>query len=215
MTFSLLGHCRRTGEFGAVVTTSSPCVGARVPFLAAGVGGVLTQHRTDPRLGPRGLALMRSGCSSAETIAALVASSTSHNWRQLAAIDAQGTTASFTGADNRPAIGEAHGDGCVAIGNILHDPGVVQAMVAAFMVAPEKTLAERLLVAVDAGEAAGGEGRPLQSAALVVVGKDPFPWIDLRIDLSPRPLHDLRALLTAFLPNADVYRTRALTPELL
>jgi uncharacterized Ntn-hydrolase superfamily protein len=215
MTFSLLGHCRRTGEFGAVVTTSSPCVGARVPFLAAGVGGVLTQHRTDPRLGPRGLALMRSGCASTETIAALVASSSSHNWRQMAAIDAQGNTASFTGADNRPAIGEAHGEGCVAIGNILQDVHVVQAMVAAFTASPEKTLAERLMTALDAGEGAGGEGRPLQSAALVVVANDPFPWIDLRIDLSTQPLVDLRALLTAFLPTADLYRTRALTPEVL
>ncbi|WP_347554246.1 DUF1028 domain-containing protein [Robbsia sp. KACC 23696] len=215
MTFSLLGHCRRTGEFGAVVTTSSPCVGARVPFLSAGLGGVLTQHRTDPRLGPRGLDLMRSGCSSTEAIAALVASSPAHEWRQMAAIDAQGRTASFTGASNRPVVAEAHGDGCVAIGNILHQAGVVQAMIDAFGGSDEKCLAQRLMAALEAGEAAGGEGRPLQSAALVVVAADPFPWLDLRIDLSDSPLPDLRRLLETFLPSAGLYRTRALTPELL
>ena len=71
MTFSLLGRCARTGQFGAAVTTSSVAVGTRVPFVAPGLGGVLTQHRTDPRLGPRGLELLRSGCSAAETDAVL------------------------------------------------------------------------------------------------------------------------------------------------
>jgi len=215
MTFSLLGHCRRSGEFGAVVTTSSPCVGARVPFLSAGVGGILTQHRTDPRLGPRGLDLMRSGCSSTEAIAALVASSNAHAWRQMAAIDAHGATASFTGASNRPAVAEAHGDGCVAIGNILHHDSVVHAMIDAFAALSERCLAERLMAALEAGEAAGGEGRPLQSAALVVVANDPFPWVDLRIDLSATPLPDLRRLMETFLPSAALYRTRALTPDVL
>ncbi|MFN7332870.1 MAG: DUF1028 domain-containing protein, partial [bacterium] len=74
MTYSILGRCARTGQFGAAVTTSSIAVGSRVPHVAPGLGGVLTQHRTDPRLGPRGLELLRSGCSAEETMAALVAS---------------------------------------------------------------------------------------------------------------------------------------------
>lgn len=213
MTFSLLGRCHRTGGFGAVVTTSSPCVGARVPFLAAGIGGVLTQHRTDPRLGPRGLDLMRSGCSSTEAISALVASSSSRNWRQLAAIDAKGATASFTGADNKPTVAEAHGDGCVAIGNILDNDRVPGAMIEAFQAARDRHLGERLLLALEAGEAAGGEGRALRSAALRVVEHDPFPWLDLRIDASETPLCALRALWAEFAPAAQRYRSWAHTPE--
>ena len=102
MTFSLLGRCARTGQFGAAVTTSSIAVGTRVPFLAAGLGGVLTQHRTDPRLGPRGLGLLRSGCSAAETVAALVTSTPDHRWRQIAVMDAQGRTAHFDGERVKP-----------------------------------------------------------------------------------------------------------------
>ena len=215
MTFSLLGRCARTGQFGAVVTTSSPCVGARVPFLKARLGGVLTQHRTDPRLGPRGLDLLRSGCSAAEAMAAIVASTPDHRWRQLAVIDAAGRTASFSGASNKPAVGEAHGQDCVAIGNILASSAVPQAMVDAFVATPEAVLAERLLAALEAGEAAGGEGGPLRSAALLVVESEDFPLADLRIDSADAPLPALRALWQEFAPLSDMYQQRALEPSRL
>ena len=87
MTFSLIGRCPRSGQFGAVAATSSIAVGARVAHCAAGVGAVLTQHRTDPRLGPRGLDLLRSGCSAQETVDALVASTPHVQWRQIAVLD--------------------------------------------------------------------------------------------------------------------------------
>lgn len=213
MTFALLGLCRRTGQFGAVVTTSSPCVGARVPFLAAGVGGILTQHRTDMRLGPRGLDILRSGCSAPDTVSALVASTPDHDWRQLAAIDTAGRTALFTGARNKPAVGEAQGENCVAIGNILANDGVPRAMVAAFVAASDQALAERLLLALEAGDKAGGEGGPVRSAALKVVDRDVFPLIDLRIDAADQPLPALRALWVEFAPLAEMYRQRALNPD--
>jgi len=130
MTFSLLGRCVRTGQFGAAVTTSSIAVGSRVPFVAPGVGGVLTQHRTDPRLGPRGLALLRSGCTAAHTVAALVASTPQHGWRQLAALDAAGNTAHHHGAQVKPALGAAPGRDCISIGNILANDRVPAAMTA-------------------------------------------------------------------------------------
>src|SRR3712207_441163 len=107
VTISLLGRCVRTGQFGAAVTTSSIAVGSRVPFVAPGVGGVLTQHRTAPRLGPRGLALLRTGCTAAETVAALVSSTPQHAWRQLAVLDAKGGTAHFHGGHVKPALGAA------------------------------------------------------------------------------------------------------------
>src|ERR1700757_5415161 len=97
MTFSLIGRCPRTGQIGAAVTTSSIAVGARCAYCAAGVGAVLTQHRTDPRLGPRGLALLRSGCSAQQTLDALVASTPHAHWRQLAVLDAAGRGAGVRG----------------------------------------------------------------------------------------------------------------------
>ena len=143
MTFSLIGRCARTGQFGAAVSTSNIAVGSRVPFCAPGVGAVLTQHRTDPRLGPRGIALLRSGCSAEETVEALVASTPHHAWRQLAAIDAAGRTAHFHGAKVKPAFGAGQAPDCIAIGNILANDRVPQAMADAFGADPSALLAER------------------------------------------------------------------------
>ncbi|WP_419896089.1 DUF1028 domain-containing protein [Roseomonas sp. USHLN139] len=213
MTFSLIGRCARTGQFGAVATTSGLSIGSRVPFLAPKVGGVLTQHRTDPRLGPRGVELLRSGCSAQETIAALEASTPYHGYRQLAAIDAAGRTAHFHGARVKPAHNDAHGADCVAIGNILVSDQIPAAMVAAFVAEPERHLGDRLLAALKAGEAAGGEGRPLVSAVLLIVHEESFPYADLRIDNDPDPIGALSRLWDLYSPNLDEYVLRAVDPD--
>lgn len=212
MTFSLLGRCARSGQFGAVATTSGLAIGARVPFLAPGFGGVLTQHRTDPRLGPRGLDLLRSGCDAGQTAAALEASTPDFGWRQIAVIDAAGRTAHRDGARVKPARGAAHGADCVAIGNILADEGVPDAMVAAFLASPESPLGDRLVAALRAGEAAGGEGRPLLSAALLIVGRESFPYADLRVDRDADPIGALASLWRDYAPQADDYVLRAVDP---
>ncbi len=93
MTFALAARCPRTGMLGAAVTTSSLAVGSRCVFARAGIGAVLTQHRTDPRLGPLGLDMLGAGKTAEETVAALVASTPHHGWRQLAVVDAAGCTA--------------------------------------------------------------------------------------------------------------------------
>jgi len=213
MTFSLLGRCARTGQFGAAVTTSSIAVGTRVPFLAAGIGGVLTQHRTDPRLGPRGLDLLRTGCTAAEAVAALVASTPHHRWRQIAAMDAAGRTAHFDGANVKPERGVAHGPDVVAIGNILSNPDVPAAMAEAFQAAPDAPLAERLLRALEAGEAAGGEHGDVTSASLLVVHRECFPYVDLRVDKDASPLPALRRLWEEYAPLAEGFVRRALDPD--
>lgn len=213
MTYSLLGRCARTGQFGAAVTTSSIAVGSRVPHVAPGVGGVLTQHRTDPRLGPRGLALLRSGCSAEETLAALVASTPHHKWRQLAVLDAAGRTAHFHGAAVKPALNAVHVPDCIALGNILANDRVPAAMAAAFTASADQPLAERLVRAMEAGEAAGGEGQPVVSAALVVMETEIFPLVDLRVDLAPDAITALRSLWDAYAPSLREFVTRALDPD--
>jgi len=213
MTFSLLGRCARTGQFGAAVTTSSIAVGTRVPFVAPGLGGVLTQHRTDPRLGPRGLELLRSGCSAEETVAALAASTPHHQWRQIAVMDRAGRTAHFHGARVKPAFCVAHGKDVVAIGNILANESIAAAMAAAFEASADQPLAERLMRGLEAGEAAGGEHGDVTSASLLVMAEYSFPYVDLRVDKSRTPLPDLRALWMEYAPLADGFVQRALDPD--
>jgi len=213
MTFSIIGRCAESGQFGAAVTTSSIGVGARVPFAMAGVGAVLTQHRTDPRLGSRGLALLRSGCTAQQTVDALVASTPDHRWRQLAAIDASGRTAHFHGSAVKPALNAAHGTDVVAIGNILADDAVPAAMVEAFVRSSGETLAERLMRGLEAGEAAGGENGDVWSAALLVVESEAFPLVDLRVDRLQNAIPGLRALWDAYAPDIREFVVRALDPD--
>jgi len=213
MTFSIIGRCVRTGQFGASVTTSNLGVGSRVPFCGPKVGAVLTQHRTDPRLGPRGLDLLRSGCSAEEAMQALVASTPHHGWRQLAVIDAQGRTAHFHGDKVKPSLNASHGKDCVAIGNILANDRVPAAMTAAFEAASGEALAERLLRGLEAGLAAGGEHGAIMSAAVQVVDTEVFPLVDLRIDSQPEPLTALRTLWHEMIPWVDEFVVRAVDPD--
>jgi len=213
MTFSLLGRCPRTGQIGAAVSTSNVAVGTRVPFARAGVGAVLTQHRTDPRLGPRGLHLLASGCGAEETLGALIASTIHIGWRQLAVIDAAGRTASYSGSHVKPCFGAVGTKDCVAIGNILANERVVPAMAEAFRKNVDGHLADRLLAALEAGLDAGGEHGPVRSAALLVVQKESFPLVDLRVDAAERPIAALRALWREYEPWVDEFVVRAVDPD--
>ncbi|MGC1410264.1 MAG: DUF1028 domain-containing protein [Acetobacteraceae bacterium] len=213
MTFSIIGRCPRTGQIGAAVTTSSIAVGARCAYCTAGVGAVLTQHRTDPRLGPRGLVLLRSGCSAQQTLDALVASTPHAHWRQLAVLDTAGNTAAFSGAQVKPELNATTGRDACAIGNILASAMVPPAMLRAFQADPSAPLAERLVVALEAGLAAGGEPVPVRSAHLLVVERESFPLIDLRIDWSDTPIAELRSLWQLYAPQSNDYVLRALDPD--
>ena len=213
MTFSLIGRCPRTGQIGAAVATSSIAVGARCTFAAAGVGAVLTQHRTDPRLGPRGLDLLRSGCTAQQTMDALVASTPHAHWRQLAVMDADGRTAVYSGAHTKPEKNEAAGQDVCAVGNILASAVVPPAMLRAFQADASAPLAERLVRALEAGLAAGGEHVPVRSAHLLVVERASFPLIDLRVDWHHAPIVELRSLWQVYATQSDDYMLRALDPD--
>lgn len=213
MTFSLVGRCARTGQLGAAVTTSSIAVGSRCPFARAGVGAALTQHRTDPRLGPRALDLLARGVTAAEAMKTILAETPYRDWRQLALIDAAGRTAVFSGAHVRAERGEAQGRDCAAIANIVRSATIPQAMVESFERAPDRPLAQRLVEALAAGEEAGGEFVPVTSAALIVVDRESFPYVDLRVDDHETPIAELARLWSAYRPEADAYVVRAVDPE--
>lgn len=213
MTFSLAGRCARTGMLGAAVTTSSIAVGSRCPFAAASVGAALTQHMTDPRLGPLMLDRLRHGDSPQQAVDAAVAGTPGPQWRQLAVIDAQGRTASYSGANVRGERGEAHGRDCVAIANIVRSPAIPAAMVKVFEKDPDAPLAVRLIEALEAGFTAGSEPKPLVSACLIVVHRETFPYVDLRVDSDADPIGALRRLWGEYQPAAELYVKRAVSPN--
>jgi uncharacterized Ntn-hydrolase superfamily protein len=213
MTFSLLGRCARTGMLGAAVTTSSIAVGSRCSHARAAVGACLTQHRTDPRLGPLALDLLEKGYTADQVMQAVLAVAPHPDWRQLAVMDATGRSAAFTGRHvARAKAGEAFGTDCVAIANIVRSPEIPAAMVSAFVADAGLPLADRLIAALAAGEAAGGEFVPVISAALVVVDRERFPYVDLRVDSHQAPIVDLARLWREYEPEAEVYVTRASDP---
>jgi uncharacterized Ntn-hydrolase superfamily protein len=213
MTFSLVGRCARTGMLGAVVTTSSIAVGSRCPYARAGVGAVLTQNRTDPRLGPLALDLLVRGFHAEEAIRAIVAVTPHRHWRQLAIIDAAGRTATYSGDSVRGEKGEAQGRDCAAIANIVRSAEIPRVMVARFETSPDLPLARRLIDALAAGEAAGGEIAPVASAALLIAHKEAFAYVDLRVDDHRQPITELARLWSLYESEADPYVVRAIDPE--
>jgi uncharacterized Ntn-hydrolase superfamily protein len=213
MTFSIAGRCGRTGMLGAVVTTSSMAVGGRCAHAAAGVGAALTQHRTDPRLGPAMLARLARGEAPDAALHALEADDPNLRWRQLAAIDRDGRAAFFNGSRITSVMKGRIGRDCVAIGNILRGTDVVDAMVESFEASASEPLPERLVRAIEAGEAAGGELKQVKSAGLLVVHREAFPYVDLRVDLSAQPLVELRFLWELYRPEAETYVVRAVDPD--
>ena len=198
---------------GAVVTTSAMAVGSRCAWAEAGLGAVLTQHRTDPRLGAKILDDLRRGMPPDAIVRDLEASDSHLSWRQLAVIAADGKAAFFNGAKITSIAKGRVGRDCVAAGNILRNTAVVDAMVESFEANADQELAERLMRAIEAGDAAGGELKQLKSAALLVVHQQSFPFVDLRVALDPRPLVQLRFLWELYQPAAESFVVRALDPD--
>lgn len=215
MTFSLVGMCRRTGMFGAAVTTSNMNVGTRCPYAKAGVGAVLTQNRTDNRLGPQGIELLTDGKSAPDVIEALTADNPTIGWRQLAVIDREGGTGFYHGEKITSIHAGAEGDGCCAIGNIIRNDKVPSKMIEAFERTPDAHLAERLVQGLEAGLAAGSELKQIKSAALLVVHEQDFPLVDLRVEFDRDPLAELRFLWETYQPQMDRFVTQVIDPDSL
>ena len=214
MTVSLIGRCAETGMLGVAITTSSICVASRCPWARAGAGAVSTQNVTDPTIGPKVLDLLAGGKSAAEALQAVLAASQYAEYRQVTVIDRQGRTAHHSGSKTLGTNGVEEGKDCVAAGNLLANTDVPKAMAKIFQAHPDLHLAERLIRGLEAGIVAGGEKGPVRSAGLLVVDRQIWPLVDLRVDWSEDdPVTGLRDLWDRYRPQMGDYVTRALDPR--
>lgn len=214
MTFSLAARCSRSNQLGIVVASSSPAVAARCAWARAGVGAVATQNITDPRLGAALLDAIANGLTALEAMDVVVANAPLAEYRQLAVVDSAGCAAAYSGEHTLGRHASATCANAVAAGNLLGSTDVPTAMLAAFGQTVGEDLGDRLLTALLAGEAAGGEEGPIHSAGLVIVDQVPWPATDLRVDWSEDPLGGLQDLWRVWKPQVADYLTRALDPRL-
>jgi len=199
-TFSIVARDPATGEMGVAVQSHWFSVGARVPWAEAGVGAVATQSFTEPSYGPLGLALMKAGRTAPEALAALLAGDSGRDVRQVGMVDAKGNVATHTGKMDIPAAGGQAGAGYVVQANLMEKATVWPAMARAYE-STKGDLADRMLAALDAARAEGGDIRGRQSAAILVVkaASTGQPWadkvFDLRVEDHADPLRELRRLV--------------------
>ena len=199
-TFSIVGYDAETGALGIAVQSKFFAVGSVVPWAAAGVGAIATQSWANTTFGPNGLKFLKSGLSAEQTLERLIAEDPGRATRQVGIVDAKGNVANYTGDECNAWAGAVSGKHYTAQGNILAGEEVVKAMGKAFE-ETEGELADRLMAALFAGQAAGGDTRGQQSAALLVVqegsGYGGFNdrYIDLRVDDAEKPIEELQRLL--------------------
>ena len=199
-TFSIVAYDPATGDLGVAVASKFPAVGAMVPYARAGVGAVATQAAANLRFGSEGLKLLESGLTPQQALEKLVENDPGRGDRQMGLVDARGRSAAWTGKDCFDFAGHIVGENYSVQGNILTGREVLVAMSEAFANA-RGPLAERLMAAVEAGDAAGGDQRGKESAAMLVVregagyGGVGDRWVDLRVDDHAEPVKELRRLL--------------------
>jgi len=213
-TFSLIGRCERTGMFGVAIATSEMAVGSRCIHVAPGVGAVITQASTNPRLGHLGLNLLRAGYGAPRVLEEIAASDQHVERRQLGCLDVTGLGAARTGAANKPWAGHRVDRNVVVAANMVVGADVADAMLGAFQRDPSLTLWERLLTALEAGKAAGGQPAGEVSSGLYVVDREPYAMVDLRVDLHREPVAELRRLADRYFPLVAYYNLRPRDPDL-
>jgi uncharacterized Ntn-hydrolase superfamily protein len=194
MTWSIVALDRSTGEIGVGVATKFFAVGAIVPHVEPGVGAIATQALVNPFYGIDGMKLLRAGLSAGETLTRLRELDSGSEARQVHMIDAQGRNVAHTGKTCVDWAGHLVGDGFSVAGNMLAGEQVVRASYDSFMRSAGKPLAERFLLALEAGERAGGDKRGKQSAAIRIHTTEPWPALDIRVDDHADPLPELRRL---------------------
>jgi uncharacterized Ntn-hydrolase superfamily protein len=194
MTWSIIARDSATGQFGIAVATRFFAVGARVPHIAAGIGAVATQALVNPYYGIDGVKLLREGRAPGEIVATLLAADSGRETRQLHIMDATGRIASHTGRECVDWCGHIQGDGFSIAGNMLAGAAVLDDTATAYVANAKLPFARRLIAAMFAGEAAGGDKRGKQSAALLIHGEEEWSALDLRVDDHADPLRELERL---------------------
>ncbi len=224
-TFSIVAYDPATGDLGVGVSSKFPAVGTMVPWARADVGAIATQAAANLAFGKQGLKLLEQGLSPEDALRKLIEDDPGRDDRQVALVDAKGRVAAWTGKNCFAFAGHVPDDErhFSVQGNILTGRDVIEAMAKAYRASPG-SLAARLLAALEAGEAAGGDRRGKESAALLVVRKGKGyggygdRWIDLRVDDNPEPVKELRRLLqvhTLYFGETDPRKLHRLTPELV
>jgi uncharacterized Ntn-hydrolase superfamily protein len=194
MTWSIIARDKTTGQFGIAVATRFFAVGARVPHIAPRLGGIATQALVNPYYGIDGLQLLRQGREAGDIVKTLIAADSGRQSRQLHIMDAAGRIASFTGSECVDWCGHIEGDGFSIAGNMLAGAAVLDDTAEAYVANEALPFAQRLIAALRAGEAAGGDKRGKQSAALLIHGEEEWSDLDLRVDDHADPLAELERL---------------------
>lgn len=213
MTFSIVARCAETGMFGVAISSSSPAVAARCSYARAGAGAVASQNITDPTLGPLALDLMQGGMSAGEAIAGVKDLGKFLEYRQVLAVDKNGDTAIHSGPNSLGIWTQAQGENVASGGNLLANDTVPQAIVDGFL-ASNGHLGDRLIAAMRAALAAGGEAGPVHSAGMMLVDKVSWPVADLRCDWTEDcPIEAIATAWDVYKPQLDAYVQRALDPR--
>ncbi len=194
MTWSIIARDTTTGQFGIAVATKFFAVGARVPHIAARFGGIATQALVNPYYGIDGVRLLREGLAPREIVERLIATDSGHASRQLHIMDASGRVAAYVGAECVDWCGHVEGSGFSIAGNMLAGPSVLDDTAKTYLASEDLPFARRLIAAMRAGEAAGGDKRGKQSAALLIHGEEEWSDLDLRVDDHIDPLTELERL---------------------
>jgi uncharacterized Ntn-hydrolase superfamily protein len=194
MTWSIIARDLATGQFGIAVATRFFAVGARVPYIAAGVGAIATQALVNPYYGIDGLKLLREGRTARDIVETLIAADPGRESRQVHIMDANGRVAAHTGRECVGWCGHVEGNGFSIAGNMLAGARVLDDTAEAYIANGKLPFPQRLIAAMRAGEAAGGDKRGKQSAALLIHGEEEWSDLDLRVDDHADPLAELERL---------------------
>lgn len=207
MTFSLIARCPVTGQFGIAAATAVPAVGKLLTHAVAGVGAIATQAKLNPYLGIDGMRLLQNGRPAREVMEILRDGDPRAEDRQFAVIDREGNSAAFTGGDCLDFAGHQENAGFSVQGNRLTGEDVLHEIAETFRRTEGKSLDERLMEALEAGDSVGGDRQGERSATIYIVDKEEYPLWDIRVDAHPDPFSELRRLHDIF--------CRKLIPEIL
>lgn len=191
-TFSIVARCERTGMLGVAVSTAVPGIGGICPFIRPGVGAISTQSWVNPYLGIDGLELLSQGLNAQAALDKLIADDPGREVRQVGIVDSRGRSAAWSGAECTGWFGHLTGTNFSVQGNMLVGERTIEAMAESFDGTDCLELPERLLAALEAGQAGGGDKRGRQSAVLLVFHEEAYPYFNLHVDDHPHPVHELR-----------------------